>query len=278
MAFDSTGNDGGGNTAVDTSVNNGGNNVADTSNNEPTPIELDENALIRIKGQDKPVKFGEYGRNFQSQWTKAAQKAKALEAELAKERATRERYERERQAAGDRNNPNRNNSDAMLESLKTLPYLSGEQAAKVVSDIAGQIKQRDAILLGALKQMEKMQRIVQGLHQNHSTTSFESKIQRWLDEGGYPKEASNLAKEIYLAYEGDDLDQEFPRIFKERWDEIGRIVEAQRQAKLNAARKPAFVPGKGGQASPSRPLTFKGNESARDIAESLWKEYNGPET
>lgn len=252
-------------------------NVSAGAQNEPTPIEVDENVLIKIKGQDKPIKFGEYGRNFQSQWTKAAQRAKALEAELARERTERQRYEAAQRNAG-QNQTQPDPTAQLTDTLKTLPYLSGEQAAKVIGDVVGQIKQRDAILLGALKQMEKMQKVMNHLYQNHNSTSFESKINKWLDEGGYPKEAAQLAKEIYLAYEGDDLDTEFPRIFKSRWDEINRIVEAQRQAKLNAARKERFVPGKGGNTGPSRPLQFKGNESARDIADSLWKEFNGTET
>lgn len=237
---------------------------------EPSAIDVDDNVLIRVKGSDKPVKFGEHVRGFQSQFTRASQEAARLKGELAKRDQRLQQFERERQAAQSRQQGNQGNE--LVDQLKTLPYLSGEQAHQVIQGIGEQFKQRDMVLLAALNQVKQMKSVLDGLHGNHINSSFEGKISKWIDEGGYPKELTNWAKELYLAYEGDDLDQEFPRILKERYEEVNKALNAQREAKVRAARQ-TFVPGKGGNGSPSKPLEFKGNESAKDIADRLWSQF-----
>ena len=244
---------------------------------EPHVFDLsDENALIKVKGSEKPVKFGEHVRGFQSQFTKASQKAAQLEKDLAQERALRQRHEQalnQRQSGGPQGQ-----SPDVFEALRALPYLTGEDAVTVVQSIAQQIQQRDQILLGALRQMQQMQGIVKGLHESSTGSSFDAKISKWLQDGGYPAEAADLAKEIYLAYEGDDLDTEFPQIFANRWKQIETLLDGRRAAKIQANKKMPFLPGKGGQANPSKPLEIKPNATAREVADELWNAGWGSET
>ena len=242
---------------------------------EPTAIDINDDALIRIKGSDKPVKFGEHVRGFQSQFTRASQEAARLKRELEQERQTRQRYEQERQRSQQGNS---NGEPSIEEQLGQLPYLSGTDAARVVKSIQGQIQQRDQVLLGTLKKLQHMEGILNTLNQSHSTSSFDAKISKWLTDGGYPSGLANWAKEIYLAYEGDDLDTEFPQILKTRYDEIAREFEAQRQAKIRGARPQPFVPGRGGQATPSKPLEVKANTSPRELADLLYNQFAGSET
>ena len=240
---------------------------------EPQVVDFDENQLVRIKGSDKPVKLGDHVRGFQAQHTKAAQEAARLKRELDNERIQRQRYEQER---GRQARPDA--QPDVFESLSKLPYLTGEDAVGVVKSIGAQIQQRDQILLAALKQMQQMKQMLGGMHETHSNTEFDSYISRVLTEGGYGQEYGDLAKEIYLAYEGDDLRQEFPRIFADRVNAMEKAFEAKRQAKINSARKAPFVPGKGGQASPSKPLEMKPSASAREIADELWGQWEGKDT
>lgn len=241
---------------------------------EPTVIEVDDNALIKPKGFAKPVKYGEHVGGLQAQFTKASQRAAQLERELAAERQRREQFERQSQQAqrGQQGQPD------VFDALRQLPYLTGEDAAGVVQSIAQQIQQRDQVLLAALNRMKQMEGIVNGLHQSSTNQSFESKINNWLDSGGYSRDYADLAKEIYLAYEGDDLDQEFPQIFASRIDQLRKAMEAERTAKLNAARKVPFVPGRGGQTGPSKPLQLSGKENPKDIADQLWDSFQAPGT
>ena len=232
---------------------------------EPQAIDLDENALIRIKGSNKPVKFGEHVRGFQSQFTKASQKAAELERQLQARDAQLQRYEQARQRASQQGQ-----QPDVFESLRALPYLKGEDAVEIVQSIGQQIQQRDQVLLAALQQMQQMQRVLSGLNDTSTEASFDAKITRFLSEGGYDAGLKNFAKELYVAYEGDDLDQDFPRILKERLDEIQTVLDTQKQAKLRAARGMPFVPGKGGQAGPSKPLTLAPDASPRMIADQLW--------
>lgn len=243
-----------------------GTTTTQTSTPEPLDFTGDKaNGFIRVAGQKDPVKFSDYVRGFQSQWTKSAQEAARLKQQLAEREKEIQRYNQEREQASQQTS-----GDDVYAALEKLPYLNGKQAVEVVKAIHGQLQQRDMILMAALKQMQRMQQIVGGLHQNSTNSAFEAKISKWLTDGGYPPEAADLAKEIYLAYEGDDLDQEFPRIFKDRWEQTERIFEARRQAKINAARKQPFLPGKGGQTGPTKPLQLDPKASPKDIADLLW--------
>ena len=235
---------------------------------EPAILDVDDNALIRVKGSEKPVKFGDHVRGFQAQFTKASQRAAALEKALRERDARLQQFEADRQRGSQAGAGNQGND--VFDALRQLPYLSGADAVEVVQSIGEQIRQRDLVLLGALKQMKQMQDLVQGLHSTSTNTAFDAKIARWLTDGGFPPEAADLAKEIYLAYEGDDLDDEFPKIFADRWNQIEKITEARRQGKITAARRAPFLPGKGGQTGPSKPLEIKPNATSKEVAEQLW--------
>lgn len=250
----------------------GGSNASD-SPAEPSVIDLDENALIRVKGSDKPVKFGEYGRSFQSQFTKASQRAAQLEKTLKEREGEIQRFRQQSQNAS-QNVQNGAQGDVFA-ALKQLPYLTGEHAVEVVQGIANEIKQRDMVTLGILKQFQTLQNTVKELYGNHVNSSFDSKINRWVSEGGYPAEITDWAKKLYLAYEGDDLDQEFPEILRNEWESLNKVFEAKRAQQVSQARSNRFVPGKGGNGRPSNPLQFKGNESPAAMADALFENLNG---
>ncbi len=272
MAFEPTGDSGGNSAPI------GAEPSTSTSVAEPsTPLELSDDTLIKVKGSDKPVKFSDHTRGFQAQFTKASQEAARLKQELAARDAKLAEFERSRNQSQQQSQPQGGQED-IFSSLEKLPYLSGPEAAKVVQSIQQQIQGRDKILVAALQQMQKMSQIVNGLHETSQGQSFDSKINNWLKAGGYPAEASELAKEIYLAYEGDDLDNEFPQIFDQRWKQINSIIDAQRRSQLEAARRSPFVPGKGGQTGPNAPLQLKGNESAKQLADNLWGQWGNPGT
>lgn len=247
---------------------------------EPSIIDVDDNALIRVKGSEKPVKFGDHVKGFQSQFTKASQEAARLKSALQEREARIQQFERERQQAAQRQNEGQNQGQGndMLAQLRELPYLSGEQAVGVVQAISQQIQQRDQILLGALKTIQKLQGVVGGLHESHSTSAFDGKINRWLTEGDYPPEIADWAKEVYLAYEGDDLDSQFPEILRSRWEQLNKVMEGRKAAQVAAARKSPFVPGRGGNANPSKPLEIKGDSSSRDLADQLFGMFAGSDT
>jgi hypothetical protein len=245
---------------------------------EPTVLDLSDDALVRVKGSDKPVKFSDYTRGFQAQATKANQERARIERELAArdERLRQLEQERQRyqqqQSQGPQADP--------YADLKQLPYLSGEDAAKVVQSLSQQFGQRDQIILGLAKELQKLQQSVGGLNQTHAQRTFESKIDRFLSDGGYGPELKDLATETYLAYEqSPDLDAEFPRILAERVEQLTKWISAQQRQKVEAARKPAFIPGRGGQAGPSKPLEVKPDSNARDLADQLFGMFaEGPAT
>jgi hypothetical protein len=225
--------------------------------------------MVDIDG--KPVKFSDHVRGFQSQATKASQRAAELERKLAEREQAIQRYEQQqRQSQTQAQRPGQQAD--MFAGLRQEPYLTGEMAAGVFQGIVQELNTRDQYIMGILKAVQKLNGIVSGLNENHTNSQFDSKISRWLQEGGYPQEYSDLAKEVYLAYEGTDLDAEFPQIFKNRVEQVEKAWEAKRRQNAEAARRRPFVPGKGGEAQPSAPLKLNVKNSARQDADELWEQ------
>jgi hypothetical protein len=262
-------NDGAGGGAGGADIGGG----AADSPSEPAVVDIPgDDALVKYPGTDKPVPFKNL-RNFQAQWTRESQRRAEVERKLAERDAQLQRYEQERQAAARQGAAKQGGQSDVYEALRQLPYLDGEAAVQVVQKIQQDFAARDNILLQMAQRMQAMQRTLGQVNETYTNQGFDSKISRWLSEGNYPQEYSDLAKEIYLAYEGDDLDYEFPRIFAERVEQIEKAFEARRNAKVQAQRQNRFVPGKGGVAGPSKPLTFKGGESAKEIADALFPTF-----
>ena len=243
----------------------------------PSVVELTEDSMVRLPGAKDPVRYGDHYRGFQSEFTKRAQEVSRLRQEHQKLQQQLQDYQR-RMQAGERPQQQAPNPSAELaQQLKSLTYLKGEDAAKVVEHITAQLGARDAALkqrdlaLGLLyKKLQQVGQTVQQLNRVHNNSSFESKISKFVKDAGLPEKATNWAQELYVAYEGDDLDQEFPRILKERWEQLTGLHEEARKAKIEQARRLPFVPGKGGNGSASRPLENLAKASAKDIADAMW--------
>lgn len=265
-APDGTGSGPGGTTVVDSSVQ--------TTPSEPQAYDVADDTLIRVKGSDKPVKFGEHVKGFQAQFTKASQRAAQLEKALRERDERLKAMEQARQAQPQQAGP----QEDVYAALRALPYLKGEDAVQLVQEIGNEIRQRDMILVAALKQMQQMKGIVDGLHTNYAQTSHDAKLKAWLGDWGYPPEAFEMAKTVYAAYEGDDLDDEFQNIFNQHWGLAEKLVEARRQQKIAANRKVPFVPGRGGDVKPSKPLEIKQSASSRDVADELFGLFGSSET
>jgi len=246
----------------------------DSGQSAPQPIELKDDTLVRVPGQQNPVKYGDYYKGFQSQFTRKAQEAADLQRRY---KELEDRFNAaSRQPQSQPTNQPQNPAAAMVEKLRSLSYLNGNEAAEVVEQLVGQfgqfgqaLNQRDMVLLQLAKHIQKQNEALSGIQGRHSSAEFEGKINRWISDMGLPQEAKDLAQEIYLAYEGDDLDNEFPTIFKQRWEQIQNLVRTMDKRRAEEARRLPFVPGRGGQAGPSRPLN-SGFKTAKEITDELW--------
>lgn len=249
------------------------------------PVDISDDTLVRIPGQATPVKYGDLYKRLQADHTRKTQAAEKLRQQyqtqnqqVAQERSRLEQIaaslvQRQNQPQGDQSA-----NDPFLTELGQAKYIDGAMAVKMVQQIqqggfapiAKAIQDRDKIITGLYQQVVNLSKTVQQINGRFSGQDFEGKIDRWMSDGGYPTEAKQLAKEIYLAYEGEDLDQEFPAIFQERWNQIQGILEAQRKSKVDAARAFPKLPGKGGAGVAPRGISFKGNETPKQITDALW--------
>ena len=245
----------------------------------PSIIDLSEDSMVRLPGAKDPVRYGDHNRTFQSEFTKRAQEASKLRAQL--QEYQRREQENQRRAQSQQQQQQRaqrpNKLAELAQSLKSLTYLNGEQAAGVVEHLTQQfaaneqeLQKRDYALGLMYKQMKQMEQTVNGMARKNSSAEFGSKIGKFVKDAGLPDRANRWAQELYLAYEGDDLDVEFPKILRERWEELTGIHEEQRKARVDQARRQPFVPGRGGNGSPSKPLANYSRASAKEIADAIW--------
>ena len=241
-------------------------------------IELSEDSMVKLPGAKDPVRYGDHYKSFQSEFTKRAQETAGLRKEVAASKQREADYQRRLQQGQQGQQQRVSKLQELAGQLKSLTYLNGEQAASVVDHVMNEIgglskelSRRDMALALMYKQMKQMGTTLDRLHSNHTNTEFDSKIAKFVKEGGLPEKATSWAKKLYLAYEGDDLDQEFPKILKTEWEEIGGVFKTSEREKVEAARRAPFVPGKGGNGSPSRPLGQDWvKKSAKDIADAVW--------
>lgn len=251
---------------------------------EPTPVELTEDSLVKLPGMAKPVKYGEYYRGFQSQFTKkakaaaeAAERAAKLERDLQERDRRLEQLQRTQAGGG----APQNKGAEIAQALKALPYLSGEEAARVVEFLQREVgnqsealSRRDQAILYLGKQLEQVQGLVNGMHQESSSQKFDGKIRKWMKEMDLPDEVEDFVKETYLAYEGADLDSEFPSILGKRWEQLQKAIRALDQRKVQNARPNPFLPKRGGGAVPSKPLK-QGYKTPAQMADELFPFVKG---
>lgn len=253
----------------------------------PATVDINDDTLVRVPGQKDPVKYGDLYRRQQADYTKKTTEAARLKEQY--EREHRERLSKVEQQESYLKNlaatllAQRNagqHQGGRLEEIKSLPYIDGATAYELLNSIQTEgiggvvqaIGQRDKVIQHLYGQLQGLAKQVQQLTGARADQTFDTKIRGYVKDLGYPDEAVDLAKEIYLAYEGDDLDQEFPTILSNRWTQITNAIRAADGKRAEAARGPRSFPlaGRGGQGVPGKTIGLKGNESSKEQADFLW--------
>lgn len=102
---------------------------------------------------------------------------------------------------------------------------------------------------------------------------LEAKMTELFSTHGIPDEsrdvAAKMVKDIYNSYEPGtiDLDNDLPRMFEERWLALKKAFHQISKADGERGKK---IPGKGGDAIPSLPLSNSGM-TERELAEQAWQ-------
>lgn len=252
------------------------------------PIGLAEESMVTLPGQSKAVKFGDWHREFQSNFTRAAQERAQAQKELAELRGWREGAEAELnryRQAHQPPDPSIERTKAMgqlLNKLRGQSYLKGSEAADLVEAIreelggVGQGSTRQLMALRLLaKQNQDLQKSVQALNKQQVESQHQARLGKVRTELGIPEELTEWLDDVYRAYEpGEALDREFPNIAKQRWEQIQNAYKAMEKARIDEARKGLKLPGKGGTGIPSKELDFAG-KTPDEIADALFPLVSG---
>lgn len=255
--------------------------------------EFTDNDLVRVPWSKEPVKYGELYKRLQSDHTKKTTEAANL----------RRKYEADRNAW----EQSRRSEESRLKQLATellarqrgggqlgqldpyaavegMQFVDGKTVAKLLRDIQeggfGSVQQgfaqRDAVIEGMFAQVKRLQQQLQQVGSTHANAGFESKIAGFLKNEGLPESYSQYAKELYMAYEGDDLDEQFPQILRDRIAGLRAMWESEQNSKIEAARRRPFpLPGKGGAATAGKKLNLTGRENAKQVSDVLWDAMQG---
>lgn len=240
------------------------------------PLKLSDDMEVIWEGSEKPVKFSNL-RGLQSQFTKVSQARAELDKQIKAERDEKQRLQNAlRVALGQ--SVQAPQQDPFGE-LKERPYITGQQAAQ----LATQLQQSQAPMVQVLQAMAQkvlnLENQLSSVNKDYFGRSHEAKIKGFLGKLGLdPEEYFDEADIFYRAHEGDDLDSEFPELFKKFISTREEREKRLRQKRLEAAKNRPFVPGKGGLASTGGDLGLKGNESPAELADKVWTMLQGNET
>jgi len=262
---------------------------APDNSNTASAIDLSDDHLVRYGNQKEPVKFGELFKQRQSNFTRNEQR-------LARER---ENWQRERDAWNQtkqseemqlkqlasellsrQNQGRQGNKDDLLSKLESMQWIDGKTAANMFREIqekgfgnvAQAIGQRDKLIEALYSKVVNLSKNYETLNSVHTQRGFESKISKFVSDTGLPAKATNFAKALYLAYEGDDLDEEFPEILTNAWNEQLSLIREMDKERVDQARRSPFkLPGKGGNGVAGKPVSLKGDESAKETTDFLWE-------
>ncbi len=256
----------------------------------PTPIELKNDSFVKIPGQEKPVQFDKWYRGLQGELTRKSQAVSSLTERVSQAESKINdmggKYSQALDQIKSLTASGRIDKQDALEAVKQLPYLTGEQAAQLVGQlkqelggVSGALTKRDEAILLLAQITQEMRTQLGQFTQGKASQDFDSKIKGFVKDAGYGDDLVDFAKELYLAYEGDDLDQEFPSILANRVKSLQTSFASQQKKAAAAAKPRPWVPGKGGNASPSQPLRNKfAKASPKEITDSLWDTLGGEDT
>jgi hypothetical protein len=279
--------------------------------NEPvggTPsdaIALTPESLIRVPGQDQPVKYSDFIGGYvpKADFTRAQQRVAAERDALQRQmqeqeqrfataaRALLARLQGGGTAAGAPGAPGGaggNALDAMLAGLESQPYVDGATAANLLRNLVQQnvlplataLKQRDQALKLLFERLQAIDGTVGQLRNQTTNEEFQAKLAKARSDLRLPDDpvVNELLQDVYLSHEGEDLDQEFPNMVKARFEGLRKLIRDLDKREAEEARAARIgIPGKGGQAVPGRPLR-RGFLSAAEIADQMWPGGGANET
>ena len=254
--------------------------------------EFTDNDLVRVPWSKEPIKHGELYKRLQADHTKKTTEAANLRRQYERDRAewTRSKQAEEtrlKQLATELLAQRRGNGQGQVDpfaKLEGVQFVDGKTAAQLFRDlhenglggIHNAIRERDAVIETLAGQMQRLQRAFQQVSGTVAGSGFESKIDGFLKAQGLSDKYKQFAKELYMAYEGDDLDEQFPQILRERVDGLKAMWEEEQNQRVESARKRPFpFPGKGGTGTTSKKLALTGRENARQTADVVWEAMQG---
>lgn len=264
-----------------------GDSGGSTGTDNSSPVDISDDTMVRVPGQDDPVKYGDLYKRLQADHTRKTTDAARARDQLSKERqqlhqSHSQKENQLRQLTSQllqmQNQRNNGGTDVLAE-LEKRDVLDGRTAAHLMRAIQDQgfgsvataMQQRDQTIQQLGAQLTKINEVVRKLASERSNTSFDGKITGWLKDLGLHENYADLAKEVYLAYEGADLDNEFPEILRKRVEQVQKLIRSADKQKAADARGAMFkFPGKGGQGSAARGVGLKGNETSSQVADRIW--------
>lgn len=265
--------------------------VDSTTNQSTSPRDFTDNDLVRVPGMAEPVRYGDLYKRLQGDYTRKTQTVATQQAALeAREKNAQQQENYLKSLAAtllqkQQQGQTSQKEDNLLSKLEQMQYLDGKTASQLFRElqdkgfgpIVSAIQERDTIIQAMYRKVASLENAINSIQGNHAQSQFDTKLQGWLKQGGYPPEAIDMARETYLAYEQTpELDEEFPAIFQARWNQVQSILRSQDKARVEAAKRQPFkLPGKGGNGVAGKPIGLKGNESASTVAETLWNALQG---
>lgn len=258
---------------------NGGGSV-DTGASAPVKMTAD---TMFDPGDGTPVKWGDYSKRYvdKAEFTRTTQGYAAREKQYRDQIAAAQREAQSARQPVSPQGPTEFERD--MAALQDAPYVNGKQAAAIVNKLvqngiaplANGLKQRDEVIKLLYQKLQGMDQTVSGLRGKATDGEIQSVLSGARDSAKLPNKPviDEFLKDVYYSHEGADLHKEFGTMVRQRWTDLVAAVREWDREQATAARAAgAGLPGRGGGATPGKPLK-RGFESPEDIAKAWFPSF-----
>jgi len=248
----------------------------------PQAVSLNDDALVRFDGMDKPVKFGEWKAGYvpKADHEKVSGELTSYKGRVTQAVSNYLESLKAQQANTAKGAAVTDEIDEILGQLEEQPWIDGKTLKAVVAKLKARTGEGSGKLekgVGLLyQQITTMAKRLQQLEQGRSEESMNSQINRWLKDNDYdPEHYEEFVRDLFAAYEGKPA--EIFDLAKKRIDalEAGRESRAKRKKEASAKLPP--IPGRGGTPAGGTKPKDLSDKSPEQVADELWEMMKEPE-
>lgn len=244
-----------------------------------TVYDLSDDAMVRVPGSDRPIKFSEYKAGYvpRADFDRTSSEYGAYKQKVQQ---TLLQYvaglQRGGQAGQAQAGAAKDEMEELLAKVEGAQYVDGPGLATVIRQVLSRMRSADTQkALGMLYQHnQQLGKRLQAIEGQRSQESLNATVRSWLKDNDYdPEYYEDLALDLIAGYEGKPVDI-LNKVVKARIEKIEKGKEA-RTIKAKQLPFEPRLPGRGGDNRFATKAKDLSQASPAQIADAFWPHMSG---